>query len=145
MLYLSYESLILACLILASVLSSVSSISCYQCNSTDHKDPFQCGEYMTDDIDIEPKSCDSVYGAAFCIKHTGRFEGGLGTKRFCSSLDLGNYCNYIKQPGDVMEYRSCVYTCDSDGCNASPHVAQLSVTVALASTLFITYFHILGL
>lgn len=54
---------------------AVSSISCYQCNSTDHSDPFQCGEYMTDDIDIDPKPCDSVYGAAYCIKHTGRFEG----------------------------------------------------------------------
>lgn len=54
---------------------AVYAIDCYQCNSTDHKDPFQCGEYMNDDTDIEPKSCDSVYGAAYCIKHTGRFEG----------------------------------------------------------------------
>lgn len=53
------------------------TISCYQCLSTDHTDPFQCGEYMTDDIDMEPKSCDNVYGAAYCIKQTGRFEGDI--------------------------------------------------------------------
>uniref|UniRef100_A0A1B6FM29 Protein sleepless n=1 Tax=Cuerna arida TaxID=1464854 RepID=A0A1B6FM29_9HEMI len=142
MLYSPKESPILTCLILATVLTTVSSISCYQCISTDHADPFQCGEYMSDDIDIEPTSCDNVYGAAYCIKHTGRFEGGLGTKRFCSSLDLGNYCNYIKQPGDVMEYRSCVYTCDSDGCNASPHLTQLSVALAVSCTMFVAYIHL---
>lgn len=43
--------------------------------------------------------------------------GGLGVKRFCSSHNLGNYCNYLKRPGDEKEYRSCIYTCDSDGCN----------------------------
>jgi len=46
-------------------------------------------------------------------------------KRYCSSHDLGNYCNYVKQPGDdKFEYRTCVYTCNSDGCNGS---SQLTV------------------
>lgn len=47
------------------------------------------------------------------------FTGGLGVKRYCSSHNLGNYCNYVKQPGDTLEYRTCVYTCDSDGCNSA--------------------------
>ncbi|XP_054266708.1 U-scoloptoxin(05)-Cw1a isoform X1 [Macrosteles quadrilineatus] len=133
----SFDSIFVLCIALVSTINSVSAIDCYQCTSTDHTDPFQCGEYMTDDRDIEPTPCDSVYGAAYCIKHTGRFEGGLGTKRFCSSLDLGNYCNYIRQPGDMMEYRSCVYTCDSDGCNAG-NTLRLSlthITAALTITL----------
>lgn len=45
------------------------------------------------------------------------FIGGIGAKRFCSSLDLGNYCNYVKQPGDELTYRTCVFTCTGDGCN----------------------------
>lgn len=53
----------------------VECIMCYQCNSTDLQDPFQCQEFLGDDIDIQPTSCDEVYGAAYCIKHTGRFEG----------------------------------------------------------------------
>lgn len=45
------------------------------------------------------------------------FSGGISTKRYCSSLDLGNYCNYVQQPGDKLEYRTCIYTCGADGCN----------------------------
>lgn len=46
-------------------------------------------------------------------------SGGIGAKRFCSSLDLGNYCNYVRQPGDTLTYRTCVYTCTGDGCNSA--------------------------
>ncbi|XP_073993577.1 glycosylphosphatidylinositol anchored membrane protein boudin isoform X2 [Rhodnius prolixus] len=169
----------------------VECIMCYQCNSTDLQDPFQCQEFLGDDIDIQPTSCDEVYGAAYCIKHTGRFEvnaiycyqcfapndtdctdvmiseregsrvlpascdhifearycikstgeyaGGVGTRRYCSSVDMGNYCNYIKQPGDEREYRSCTFTCSTDGCNAGI-VKQLSfalfVTAILSFLLF---------
>nr|CAD7447530.1 unnamed protein product [Timema bartmani] len=242
--------------------NSSGGISCYQCVSTDHVSPFQCNEYLSSDIDLEPQACDAVFEAQYCIKHTGRFEvgsidcyqcsaasdlgcsdeliqggstscdhvfearycikttgfyagslytvakpgslgssgspqdwlnlekvnlhlrgrrvenhlgkttpsspdrdsnlnllvlcglaqhdwrviqlrhrggsfltdssqGGLGTKRFCSSLDLGNYCNYIKQPGDELEYRSCVFTCSTDGCNAATHYIPLSLLGAL--------------
>ncbi|XP_014276557.1 UPAR/Ly6 domain-containing protein bou [Halyomorpha halys] len=106
--------------LLCALVHSGNCILCYQCNSTDLDNPFQCRESLTSDIDIEPKPCDEVYNAAYCIKHTGRFEGGVGTRRYCSSVDMGNYCNYIKQPGDTKEYRSCVFTCDSDGCNGAP-------------------------
>lgn len=96
-----------------------------------------------DSTDLVPQPCTDVYNAAFCVKLVGRYEGktllnkihvnkqnliiscflgGLGVKRYCSSHDLGNYCNYIKQPGDKMEYRTCVYTCDSDGCNGSSQI-----------------------
>ena len=39
---------------------------------------------------------------------TGIFEGKLGTKRFCSSRNWGNYCEYISRPGDIQEYRDGV-------------------------------------
>lgn len=45
------------------------------------------------------------------------FLGGIGATRYCSSRDLGNYCDYVRNRGDQMEYRSCIFTCDSDGCN----------------------------
>jgi hypothetical protein len=48
---------------------------------------------------------------------TGIFNGKLGTKRFCSSRDWGNYCEYIERPGDIQEYRSCIFTCWTNGCN----------------------------
>jgi hypothetical protein len=43
-----------------------------------------------------------VVQASYCIKMTGVFEGKLGTKRFCSSRDWGNYCEYIQRPGDIQ-------------------------------------------
>ncbi|KAJ8985787.1 hypothetical protein NQ317_014441 [Molorchus minor] len=96
-----------------------SALNCYQCSGSDPKEPFQCNEWLPSDIDIQPEPCDNVYGAKYCVKHIGRFEGGIGAKRFCSSLDLGNYCNYVKQPGDTLTYRTCVFTCTGDGCNSS--------------------------
>lgn len=56
------------------------------------------------------------------------FLGGISTKRFCSSLDLGNYCNYVQQPGDKLEYRTCIYTCSTDGCNGS---SKINFSIAL--------------
>lgn len=95
------------------------AIDCYQCSSTNNKNSFQCGESLGKDHNLIAEPCDAVYGAKYCIKHTGRFEGGIGTKRFCSSLDLGNYCDYIKQPGDILTYRTCIHTCIGSGCNSS--------------------------
>ncbi|RZC42416.1 uncharacterized protein BDFB_011561, partial [Asbolus verrucosus] len=119
------------------------ALNCYQCSGSDPTNPFQCNEWLSSDIDIKPEPCDNVYNAKYCIKHIGRFEassiscyqcsarnsidcsdgmihlGGIGAKRFCSSLDLGNYCNYVKQPGDILSYRTCVFTCSGDGCNVS--------------------------
>lgn len=50
------------------------AIRCYQCKSTDLTNPYQCNEFM-EDSDLQPRPCDSVYNAAYCIKQTGRFEG----------------------------------------------------------------------
>ncbi|KAF4521675.1 hypothetical protein B566_EDAN006263 [Ephemera danica] len=166
------------------------AIDCYQCQSTDHDHPYRCPEFFADaDPDgfhLEARPCDIVHGAQYCIKQTGRFEGGgircyqcdsatdvgcsdalihegftpiarncdhvfearfciktnglyggdafaplllwhaASNLRFCSSLDLGNYCNYVRQPGDDLEYRSCVYTCSSDACNPAPRSAAFS-------------------
>ncbi|KAL1512495.1 hypothetical protein ABEB36_002078 [Hypothenemus hampei] len=115
-----------------------SALNCYQCNGSDSLTPFQCNEWLSSDIDIKPEPCDEVYDAQYCIKHTGRFEGGIGTKRFCSSLDLGNYCHYVKQPGDTLTYRSCVYTCSRDGCN-SAEKRKLHFHLVVLSLMFLSW------
>jgi len=77
--------------------------------------------------------------ATHCIKMTGVHDGKLGTKRFCSSTSWGNFCEYIKRPGDVQEYRSCVFSCSTFGCNGSSRVTArhhiTTVVSALASML----------
>ncbi|XP_011690015.1 PREDICTED: uncharacterized protein LOC105451341 isoform X1 [Wasmannia auropunctata] len=105
--------------VLSLLVETGHSIRCYQCNSTSSEFPFQCNEFLTSDMDLHPASCDDVYGAQYCVKHIGRFEGGIGTKRFCSSVHMGNYCDYVKQPGDKLTYRTCVFTCSEDGCNSA--------------------------
>ncbi|XP_048512704.1 U-scoloptoxin(05)-Sm1a isoform X2 [Athalia rosae] len=120
------------------MIQAASAIDCYQCLGTDSDNPFQCNEYLQSDIDIKPEPCDNVYGAQYCIKHVGRFEGGIGTKRYCSSLYVGNYCNYVSQSGDQLEYRTCVYTCSGDGCN--PASATLPTALSLVTpSLIIGY------
>nr|CAD7431593.1 unnamed protein product [Timema monikensis] len=106
-------------------MESVGSIDCYQCSAASD---LGCSDEL---IQGGSTSCDHVFEARYCIKTTGFYAGGLGTKRFCSSLDLGNYCNYIKQPGDELEYRSCVFTCSTDGCNAATHYIPFSLLGAL--------------
>ncbi|XP_063702241.1 U-scoloptoxin(05)-Sm1a [Culicoides brevitarsis] len=116
--------------ILLSMIDRATSISCYVCNTTSSLSaPFQCSEWFDryDNPDLEPQDCSNVHGAKYCIKHIGRFEGGIGAKRYCSSKDLGNYCDYVKNKGDGMEYRSCIFTCDTDGCN---HSTSLKATLA---------------
>lgn len=62
-------------LIFVIYVGRVHSIQCYQCTSTNNTHPFQCNEIFTSDVDIEPESCDGIFGARFCVKHVGRFEG----------------------------------------------------------------------
>ncbi|XP_015430770.1 PREDICTED: uncharacterized protein LOC107187247 isoform X2 [Dufourea novaeangliae] len=118
------------------------SLRCYQCSSTNNTHPFQCNEFLTSDVDIGPESCDAVFGAQYCVKHTGRFEGGIGTKRFCSAVDLGNYCDYVNQQGDKLTYRTCIFTCSGDGCNPAttfkPTTAwMIPIGVLLAHKFFL--------
>ncbi|XP_049870266.1 U-scoloptoxin(05)-Sm1a isoform X2 [Pectinophora gossypiella] len=111
----------------------VVAIECFQCNSSD---TMECGDELMklDGGVIKPTPCEHVYNAQYCIKHTG----GISTKRYCSSLDLGNYCNYVQQPGDKLEYRTCIYTCSTDGCNSA---SSLSISaIILLSGLFLLKF-----
>ncbi|KOC70020.1 hypothetical protein WH47_08281, partial [Habropoda laboriosa] len=116
----------------------VHSLRCYQCNSTSNSHPFQCNEFLSSDIDIEPQPCDAVFGAQYCVKHIGRFEGGIGTKRSCSSLDLGNYCDYVSQQGDKLTYRTCIYTCTGDGCNPAA-IFKPTITWMIPVGLLVVY------
>lgn len=113
--------LLVGALVSLALLKTALAIECYVCNATDSSTPFQCSEWFErfDTPDIKPQDCSNVYGAKYCIKHIGRFEGGIGAKRYCSSRDLGNYCNYVRNPGDKIEYRSCIFTCNTDGCNGA--------------------------
>jgi len=94
------------------------STSCFNCSSVNDN---YCPEFMTsEDESIVPYvSCSPIYGARFCVKTTGVNGGSLGTTRYCSSRDMGNFCEYIRRPGDKLEYRSCIFTCSSHGCNSS--------------------------
>lgn len=56
-------------------ISTALSINCYQCSGTSSSDPFQCNEWLDSDVDLQPQPCDEVYGAKYCVKHIGRFEG----------------------------------------------------------------------
>ncbi|KAK3916337.1 U-scoloptoxin(05)-Sm1a [Frankliniella fusca] len=176
-------------IVLVAFLNPANAIECYQCESTDHNNPFQCSEFMPEDSELKPTSCDNVHNAQYCVKlvgrnrvsgwfwsgdvikcyqcsshdnldcadnnihdgslealdcshihkakycvkKIGRTEGVYTTSRQCSSVDLGNYCDYIKLQGDVMDYRSCVYTCESDGCNAAHSLMRPNVVVLLFS------------
>jgi hypothetical protein len=46
-------------------------------------------------VDLVPNPCDAVFGAQYCIKHTGRFEG-LGEKTVDLSLGGSAFgdCNF---------------------------------------------------
>jgi len=112
-------------------------ISCFNCSSVN--DNYCPAEMSHHDEGIVPYvSCSGIYEAQYCVKTTGVNGGSLGTTRFCSSRDVGNYCEYIQRPGDSLEYRSCVYTCSSDGCNAAHSLTTAPVLAALAPVVALT-------
>ncbi|XP_035786518.1 U-scoloptoxin(05)-Cw1a-like isoform X1 [Anopheles albimanus] len=131
------KQLMLGAVFLMAAVQSATAISCYTCNTTDSTTPFQCSEWFErfDKPDLKPVDCSNVYGAKFCIKHIGRFEDGIGAKRYCSSRDLGNYCNYVRNPGDQIEYRSCIFTCDTDGCNGASQQSTLNTLAIVLLTV----------
>lgn len=92
------------------------ALRCFQCDSS--KDEY-CPETW-DRTDIEPESCDHIDYPAFCVKTTGIFGAIVGTRRFCSSRNMDNACLEVNIPQDPRIYYSCIYTCNSDGCNAAP-------------------------
>ncbi|KFM75035.1 hypothetical protein X975_08902, partial [Stegodyphus mimosarum] len=118
---------IFACLI---IVRKSSAIYCYQCNSNEET---YCAEvFNRDRLALEPNLCDGIHEAKYCIKATGMYEGTIGTRRFCSSRHHGNYCEYVRRPGDEREYRSCVYTCYSDGCNGGTIVSKSVVLIFIS-------------
>ncbi|XP_061501590.1 U-scoloptoxin(05)-Sm1a isoform X2 [Anopheles gambiae] len=121
---------------LLAAVESACGILCYQCSSA-HS--MYCSDMLVADeaSPFKPEPCDHVFEAEYCIKSTAMHDG-IGAKRYCSSRDLGNYCNYVRNPGDQIEYRSCIYTCDTDGCNSAPRSAQfVSGTVLVVLIPFI--------
>ncbi|XP_047509948.1 uncharacterized protein LOC125052911 [Pieris napi] len=107
------------------------AIECYQCNSTSD---MECGDGLMnlDGGILKAISCEQVYNAQYCIKEIG----GIGTKRYCSSLDLGNQCKYVQQPGDKLEYRTCIHTCTTDGCNSTVSLKMSAIILSIALVLF---------
>ncbi|XP_008198875.1 U-scoloptoxin(05)-Er1a isoform X1 [Tribolium castaneum] len=110
-----------------------SALSCYQCAAHETID---CSDGMIHFGGLQPQSCNDVFEAQYCIKSTS-LDGGIGAKRFCSSLDLGNYCNYVKQPGDILQYRTCVFTCTGDGCNPSTTITPNCVLLVTCILTFV--------
>ena len=98
-----WRSLLLAALSAASLLSclrtAAATVSCYECDSSNN---FSCTEFWDPNLPVTSQyysNCSHVFEAGYCVKMTGVFDGKLGTKRFCSSKNWGNYCEYIKRPG----------------------------------------------
>ncbi|XP_021696444.1 uncharacterized protein LOC5570502 isoform X2 [Aedes aegypti] len=113
-------------------------ILCYQCSSA-HS--MYCSDMLVADeaSPFKPEPCDHVFEAEYCVKSTA-MHGGIGAKRYCSSRDLGNYCNYVRNPGDQIEYRSCIFTCDTDGCNGASSLSgfrKLTLGVVMLGALAI--------
>jgi len=118
-------------------LPSVSAIRCFECDSSKN---FSCTEYWDSSLEVITDfitDCNHVFEAQYCVKMTGIFEGKLGTKRFCSSRDWGYYCEYIKRPGDIQEYRSCIYSCTTDECNSATNLT--SSKISIISTLILIF------
>ncbi|KAG8194838.1 hypothetical protein JTE90_017274 [Oedothorax gibbosus] len=101
-------------LILFSVFTTSFALECFRCTSNDTLD---CLEKFMHPNPLRAESCSDVYGARYCIKTTGIYEGVLGTRRFCHDKDLGNKCEFFTH--DQREYKGCVYTCTTDGCNGA--------------------------
>ena len=124
--------------------SFATALSCFECDSSND---FTCTERWDS---TEPTvrtylnyDCLHVHQAKYCVKMTGIYDGKLGTKRFCSSKDWGNYCEYIKRPGDTQEYRSCVFSCSRSECNTASERLQISHWTMYSITLITVFAQIL--
>ncbi len=82
---------------------SDSADYCFSCNST--SDP-ACSESW-DPSNVNEARYTTECKNSFCIKEVGVKE--KVTKRYCSSQDLGNYC----------DDKSCVSTCRTQICNGA--------------------------
>jgi len=133
----------LVAIAIISLLPISFAIRCFECDSS--KD-YSCTEEWDPSLPVVSHfltDCSHVFEAQYCVKMTGVFEGKMGTKRFCSSRDWGRYCEYIKRPGDIQEYRSCVFACDTNDCNSAPSNLKLHHLLHLLAPLVtLLYLHL---
>ena len=54
--------------------SLCTSISCYECNSSEE---MTCGETLPEGHTLESINCSHVHEAQYCVKWSGAFEGGM--------------------------------------------------------------------
>ncbi|TRY76784.1 hypothetical protein TCAL_14767 [Tigriopus californicus] len=123
------NKVVLALVVAGANFQVMFGIGCFECNSASN---FTCTEFWDPTIAVTEKfltNCAHVYNAQYCVKMNGIFDGKLGTKRFCSSKNWGDYCEYIQRPGDTQQYRSCVLTCSTYGCNPAVSLTQFSHTL----------------
>ncbi|KAL7643732.1 UNVERIFIED_CONTAM: hypothetical protein RMT77_005738 [Armadillidium vulgare] len=123
--YLSNISWFLTVFIIFISFNEGHSIHCYECDSSLD---MTCGETLADGHTHTPNDCSYLQEPSFCVKMTGLYEGELGTKRFCSARDFGNYCEMVRRPGDERLYRACTYTCSKHSCNIAPAISNSSIT-----------------
>ena len=126
------------CILFLAFVNHTQAINCYSCESSQD---FSCSEFWDPSLDVNHQylsDCRDVYDAKYCVKMTGIYDGKLGTKRFCSSRDWGDYCEYIQRPGDPREYRSCILTCTSDECNSAETLKLMSIKLAFVISILIS-------
>ncbi|XP_066937538.1 UPAR/Ly6 domain-containing protein bou isoform X3 [Macrobrachium rosenbergii] len=128
-----YLSLSILC-----VVKNAASLDCFQCDSTQER---SCGEALPQHHTLFADSCDHIQEASYCVKMTGLFEGELGTKRFCSARDWGNYCEWVRRPGDEREYRACVFTCGMNSCNKGHRGVIFSEVLLIFPVVFSVVVH----
>ncbi|XP_026322070.1 uncharacterized protein LOC113231765 isoform X2 [Hyposmocoma kahamanoa] len=108
--------ILFVCFLLATF-STVNSISCYQCSGTDSDNPFECTEWLGNDIDLKPTDCGAIHNAQFCIKHVGRFEGTAILCYQCNStstMECGD--GLMKLDGGVINPTSCEHVYNAKFC-----------------------------
>ncbi|XP_014772275.1 uncharacterized protein LOC106870646 [Octopus bimaculoides] len=126
-------------------INSVQALNCYVCNST-LDDNCNAKFEKTEINPVKPQHCN-VYNAKYCIKVYGMWGGVVGTHRFCSSRDMGEQCQDIWYADHERMYRSCVFTCSGDACNATERLStkwyhiSAGMILSLACILFTSNLH----
>ena len=110
------------------------ALSCYECDSH-HDITCKWNSIVQSHFSV---GCRNVPHAKYCLKMISVYGKEIGTKRFCSSKDYGNYCEYTKIPGADYEYRTCVYTCSNNQCNTASEAKRTSHFILLIIS-FIQY------
>uniref|UniRef100_A0A0L8HHX2 Protein quiver n=1 Tax=Octopus bimaculoides TaxID=37653 RepID=A0A0L8HHX2_OCTBM len=112
---------------------------------------FNSGQYSR--LSTSPKISELVplvegiittYNISF---HSSSYLGVVGTHRFCSSRDMGEQCQDIWYADHERMYRSCVFTCSGDACNATERLStkwyhiSAGMILSLACILFTSNLH----